>query len=132
MIYVSLLETLEFLLSWIPEDTVWYRIAQLVIVIIIIGSLAAMAILYIKQRDKTRLANTLLIIRKIMEEAAQAAEALKAKDQVTELSADAKREIVLSKVQDACVKYGMDYVEDFWTNELNAYIAKTKEINAKK
>lgn len=129
---MNLIETLQWLLSWIPQDSVWYNIMQGFIAVVILATLGVMLFLYLKQRNKTKLANTLMVIRKIMEEAAQAAEQLKAKDQVSELSADAKREIVLARIQSACVQYGMSYVEDFWTEELNSYIAKTKEINSQK
>jgi hypothetical protein len=120
---------LESLLSWIPEDSPWYLIAQLFIVLIVLGCLAFFIVMAIKNGNLAKVAQGLNTIRKIMEDAAKATEQLKSKNQVDELSSEAKRAIVLAIVKNACIEHGMEYVEEYWDKELTDYIANTKQIN---
>lgn len=129
MIIVNLIQILESLLSWIPEDSPWYLIAQLFIVLIVLGCLAFFIVMAIKNGNLAKVAQGLNTIRKIMEDAAKATEQLKSKNQVDELSSEAKRAIVLAIVKNACIEHGMEYVEEYWDKELTDYIANTKQIN---
>nr|DAP33632.1 MAG TPA: Type II secretion system, protein M [Caudoviricetes sp.] len=129
MIIVNLIEILQSLLSWIPEDSPWYLIAQLIIVLIVLGSLAFFIVMGIKNGNVAKVAQGLNTIRKIMEDTAKATEQLKSKNQVDELSSEAKRAIVLAAVKNACIEHGMEYVEEYWDKELTDYIANTKQIN---
>lgn len=129
MIIVNLIQILESLLSWIPEDSPWYLIAQLIIVLIVLGCLAFFIVMAIKNGNVAKVAQGLNTIRKIMEDAAKATEQLKSKNQVDELSSEAKRAIVLAIVKNACIEHGMEYVEEYWDKELTDYIANTKQIN---
>lgn len=129
MIIVNLIQILESLLSWIPEDSPWYLVAQLFIVLIVLGCLAFFIVMAIKNGNLAKVAQGLNTIRKIMEDAAKATEQLKSKNQVDELSSEAKRAIVLAIVKNACIEHGMEYVEEYWDKELTDYIANTKQIN---
>ena len=129
MIIVNLIQILESLLSWIPEDSPWYLIAQLIIVLIVLGCLAFFIVMAIKNGNVAKVAQGLNTIRKIMEDTAKATEQLKSKNQVDELSSEAKRAIVLAAVKNACIEHGMEYVEEYWDKELTDYIANTKQIN---
>lgn len=129
MIIVNLIQILESLLSWIPEDSPWYLIAQLFIVLIVLGCLTFFIVMAIKNGNLAKVAQGLNTIRKIMEDAAKATEQLKSKNQVDELSSEAKRAIVLAIVKNACIEHGMEYVEEYWDKELTDYIANTKQIN---
>lgn len=129
MIIVNLIQILESLLSWIPEDSPWYLIAQLIIVLIVFGCLAFFIVMAIKNGNVAKVAQGLNTIRKMMEDAAKATEQLKSKNQVDELSSEAKRAIVLAIVKNACIEHGMEYVEEYWDKELTDYIANTKQIN---
>nr|DAE55206.1 MAG TPA: Type II secretion system, protein M [Caudoviricetes sp.] len=126
---MNLIQILESLLSWIPEDSPWYLIAQLFIVLIVLGCLAFFIVMAIKNGNLAKVAQGLNTIRKIMEDAAKATEQLKSKNQVDELSSEAKRAIVLAIVKNACIEHGMEYVEEYWDKELTDYIANTKQIN---
>lgn len=126
---MNLIEILQSLLSWIPEDSPWYLIAQLIIVLIVLGSLAFFIVMGIKNGNVAKVAQGLNTIRKIMEDTAKATEQLKSKNQVDELSSEAKRAIVLAAVKNACIEHGMEYVEEYWDKELTDYIANTKQIN---
>ena len=126
---MNLVQILESLLSWIPEDSPWYLIAQLIIVLIVLGCLAFFIVMAIKNGNVAKVAQGLNTIRKIMEDAAKATEQLKSKNQVDELSSEAKRAIVLAIVKNACIEHGMEYVEEYWDKELTDYIANTKQIN---
>lgn len=126
---MNLIQILESLLSWIPEDSPWYLIAQLIIVLIVLGCLAFFIVMAIKNGNVAKVAQGLNTIRKIMEDAAKATEQLKSKNQVDELSSEAKRAIVLAIVKNACIEHGMEYVEEYWDKELTDYIANTKQIN---
>lgn len=126
---MNLIQILESLLSWIPEDSPWYLIAQLIIVLIVLGCLAFFIVMAIKNGNLAKVAQGLNTIRKIMEDAAKATEQLKSKNQVDELSSEAKRAIVLAIVKNACIEHGMEYVEEYWDKELTDYIANTKQIN---
>lgn len=129
MIIVNLIQILESLLSWIPEDSPWYLVAQLFIVLIVLGCLAFFIVMAIKNGNLAKVAQGLNTIRKMMEDAAKATEQLKSKNQVDELSSEAKRAIVLAIVKNACIEHGMEYVEEYWDKELTDYIANTKQIN---
>lgn len=126
---MNLIQILESLLSWIPEDSPWYLIAQLIIVLIVFGCLAFFIVMAIKNGNVAKVAQGLNTIRKMMEDAAKATEQLKSKNQVDELSSEAKRAIVLAIVKNACIEHGMEYVEEYWDKELTDYIANTKQIN---
>lgn len=126
---MNLIQILESLLSWIPEDSPWYLIAQLIIVLIVLGCLTFFIVMAIKNGNLAKVAQGLNTIRKIMEDAAKATEQLKSKNQVDELSSEAKRAIVLAIVKNACIEHGMEYVEEYWDKELTDYIANTKQIN---
>lgn len=126
---MNLIQILESLLSWIPEDSPWYLIAQLIIVLIVLGCLVFFIVMAIKNGNVAKVAQGLNTIRKIMEDAAKATEQLKSKNQVDELSSEAKRAIVLAIVKNACIEHGMEYVEEYWDKELTDYIANTKQIN---
>lgn len=126
---MNLIQILESLLSWIPEDSPWYLIAQLIIVLIVLGCLTFFIVIAIKNGNVAKVAQGLNTIRKIMEDAAKATEQLKSKNQVDELSSEAKRAIVLAIVKNACIEHGMEYVEEYWDKELTDYIANTKQIN---
>lgn len=126
---MNLIQILESLLSWIPEDSPWYLIAQLIIVLIVFGCLAFFIVMAIKNGNVAKVAQGLNTIRKMMEDAAKATEQLKSKNQVDELSSEAKRAIVLAAVKNACIEHGMEYVEEYWDKELTDYIANTKQIN---
>lgn len=126
---MNLIEILQSLLSWIPEDSPWYLIVQLIIVLIVLGCLAFFIVMAIKNGNVAKVAQGLNTIRKIMEDAAKATEQLKSKNQVDELSSEAKRAIVLAIVKNACIEHGMEYVEEYWDKELTDYIANTKQIN---
>lgn len=126
---MNLIQILESLLSWIPEDSPWYLIAQLIIVLIVLGCLTFFIVMAIKNGNVAKVAQGLNTIRKIMEDAAKATEQLKSKNQVDELSSEAKRAIVLAIVKNACIEHGMEYVEEYWDKELTDYIANTKQIN---
>lgn len=126
---MNLIQILESLLSWIPEDSPWYLIAQLFIVLIVLGCLTFFIVMAIKNGNVAKVAQGLNTIRKIMEDAAKATEQLKSKNQVDELSSEAKRAIVLAIVKNACIEHGMEYVEEYWDKELTDYIANTKQIN---
>lgn len=126
---MNLIEILQFWISWIPQDSIWYNIAQAIIGLIFVAFILFCLIKAIKNGDKARVSECLNSLRKIMETAAKSAEQLKSKNQVDQLSAEAKREIVLATIKNACVEYGMEYVEEYWNNELADYIANTKEIN---
>lgn len=126
---MNLIQILESLLSWIPEDSPWYLIAQLFIVLIVLGCLTFFIVMAIKNGNLAKVAQGLNTIRKIMEDAAKATEQLKSKNQVDELSSEAKRAIVLAIVKNACIEHGMEYVEEYWDKELTDYIANTKQIN---
>ncbi len=126
---MNLIEILQSLLSWIPEDSPWYLIAQLIIVLIVLGCLAFFIVMAIKNGNVAKVAQGLNTIRKMMEDAAKATEQLKSKNQVDELSSEAKRAIVLAIVKNACIEHGMEYVEEYWDKELTDYIANTKQIN---
>lgn len=126
---MNLIQILESLLSWIPEDSPWYLIAQLIIVLIVLGCLAFFIVMAIKNGNVAKVAQGLNTIRKIMEDTAKATEQLKSKNQVDELSSEAKRAIVLAAVKNACIEHGMEYVEEYWDKELTDYIANTKQIN---
>lgn len=126
---MNLIQILESLLSWIPEDSPWYLVAQLFIVLIVLGCLAFFIVMAIKNGNLAKVAQGLNTIRKIMEDAAKATEQLKSKNQVDELSSEAKRAIVLAIVKNACIEHGMEYVEEYWDKELTDYIANTKQIN---
>lgn len=129
MIIVNLIQILESLLSWIPEDSPWYLIAQLIIVLIVLGCLVFFIVMAIKNGNVAKVAQGLNTIRRIMEDTAKATEQLKSKNQVDELSSEAKRAIVLAAVKNACIEHGMEYVEEYWDKELTDYIANTKQIN---
>lgn len=129
MIIVNLIEILQSLLSWIPEDSPWYLIVQLIIVLIILGFIVFFMVMAIKNGNLAKVAQGLNTIRKIMEDTAKATEQLKSKNQVDELSSEAKRAIVLAAVKNACIEHGMEYVEEYWDKELTDYIANTKQIN---
>lgn len=126
---MNLIQILESLLSWIPEDSPWYLIAQLIIVLIVFGCLVFFIVMAIKNGNLAKVAQGLNTIRKMMEDAAKATEQLKSKNQVDELSSEAKRAIVLAIVKNACIEHGMEYVEEYWDKELTDYIANTKQIN---
>lgn len=126
---MNLIQILESLLSWIPEDSPWYLIAQLIIVLIVLGCLVFFIVMAIKNGNVAKVAQGLNTIRKIMEDTAKATEQLKSKNQVDELSSEAKRAIVLAAVKNACIEHGMEYVEEYWDKELTDYIANTKQIN---
>lgn len=126
---MNLIEILQSLLSWIPEDSPWYLIVQLIIVLIILGFIVFFMVMAIKNGNVAKVAQGLNTIRKIMEDAAKATEQLKSKNQVDELSSEAKRAIVLAIVKNACIEHGMEYVEEYWDKELTDYIANTKQIN---
>lgn len=129
MIIVNLIQILESLLSWIPEDSPWYLVAQLFIVLIVLGCLVFFIVMAIKNGNVAKVAQGLNTIRRIMEDTAKATEQLKSKNQVDELSSEAKRAIVLAAVKNACIEHGMEYVEEYWDKELTDYIANTKQIN---
>ena len=126
---MNLIEILQSLLSWIPEDSPWYLIVQLIIVLIILGFIVFFMVMAIKNGNLAKVAQGLNTIRKIMEDTAKATEQLKSKNQVDELSSEAKRAIVLAAVKNACIEHGMEYVEEYWDKELTDYIANTKQIN---
>lgn len=126
---MNLIQILESLLSWIPEDSPWYLIAQLIIVLIVLGCLVFFIVMAIKNGNVAKVAQGLNTIRRIMEDTAKATEQLKSKNQVDELSSEAKRAIVLAAVKNACIEHGMEYVEEYWDKELTDYIANTKQIN---
>lgn len=126
---MNLIQILESLLSWIPEDSPWYLIAQLIIVLIVLGCLVFFIVMAIKNGNVAKVAQGLNTIRRIMEDTAKATEQLKSKNQVDELSSEAKRAIVLAIVKNACIEHGMEYVEEYWDKELTDYIANTKQIN---
>ncbi len=126
---MNLIEILQSLLSWIPEDSPWYLIVQLIIVLIILGFIVFFMVMAIKNGNVAKVAQGLNTIRKIMEDTAKATEQLKSKNQVDELSSEAKRAIVLAAVKNACIEHGMEYVEEYWDKELTDYIANTKQIN---
>lgn len=126
---MNLIQILESLLSWIPEDSPWYLVAQLFIVLIVLGCLVFFIVMAIKNGNVAKVAQGLNTIRRIMEDTAKATEQLKSKNQVDELSSEAKRAIVLAAVKNACIEHGMEYVEEYWDKELTDYIANTKQIN---
>lgn len=105
--------------EWITQIDRWigYALSIISIVSCIIATIKA-----IKEKKFTKIKDYAIT-------AIQEAERLLAKDGTTPISGEAKKEIVLAKIQTICNNLGYKYNEDEWSAIIETYVELTLKVN---
>lgn len=105
--------------EWITQIDRWigYALSIISIVSCIIATIKA-----IKEKKLTKIKDYAIT-------AIQEAERLLAKDGTTPISGEAKKEIVLAKIQTICNNLGYKYNEDEWSAIIETYVELTLNVN---